>query len=104
MSRIPMVEAEHASPEVKALYEEIQKEGFPVFNVMKMFANNAKCLAALVNFLHGIYSREAKLTPRLRELAYLRSSQLSPDEPYQAAKQQFTHEELVNFRVGSYRH
>jgi hypothetical protein len=61
-------------------------------------------LAALVNFLHGIYSREAKLTPRLRELAYLRSSQLSPDEPYQAAKQQFTHEELVNFRVGSYRH
>jgi Carboxymuconolactone decarboxylase family len=77
MSRIPLVEAEHASPEVKALYEEIQREGFPVYNVMKMFANNAKCLAALVNFIHGIYNREAKLTPRLRELAYLRSSQLN---------------------------
>ena len=77
MSRIPMIESEHASPEVKALYEEIQKEGFPLLNVMKMFANNAQCLAALVNFIHGIYSREAKLSPRLRELAYLRSSQLN---------------------------
>lgn len=77
MSRIPLVEPETASPQVKALYNAIQKEGFPVFNVMKMFANNAKCLEALVNFLHGIYSSSAKLTPRLRELAYLRSSQLN---------------------------
>jgi alkylhydroperoxidase family enzyme len=77
MSRIPMVEPEKASPEIKALYEEIQGQGFPVLNVMKMFANNPKCLAALVNLIHGIYSRDAKLTPRLRELAYLRSSQLN---------------------------
>lgn len=77
MSRIPLVEPENASPEVKALYDDIQKAGFPVFNVMKMFANNAKCLEALVNFMQGIYSSSAKLTPRLRELAYLRSSQLN---------------------------
>jgi alkylhydroperoxidase family enzyme len=77
MSRIPMVEPENASPEVRALYDEIQRAGMPVFNVMKMFANNSNCLAALVNFMHGIYSQNAKLTPRLRELAYLRSSQLN---------------------------
>ncbi len=77
MSRIPLVEPENASPEVKALYAEIQKEGFPILNVMKMFANNAKCLAALLNFIHGVYNADSKLTPRLRELAYLRASQLN---------------------------
>ena len=77
MSRIPLVEPEVASPQVKALYDQIQSAGFPVFNVMKMFANNAKCLEALVNFMSGIYSPSSKLTPRLRELAYLRSSQLN---------------------------
>ncbi|HVN90802.1 MAG TPA: carboxymuconolactone decarboxylase family protein [Candidatus Binataceae bacterium] len=77
MSRIPLVEPENASPEVKALYDTIQKEGFPVFNVMKMFANNAGCLQALVSFMHGIYSSSAKLSPRMRELAYLRASQIN---------------------------
>ena len=77
MSRIPLVEPDKASPEVKALYDTIQKEGFPILNVMKMFANNGKCLEALVNFMHGIYSASAKLTPRLRELAYLRASQIN---------------------------
>lgn len=77
MSRIPLVEPEDASPEIKALYDEIREAGMPVFNVIKMFANNAHCLAALVNFLHGLYGKQSKLNPRLRELAYLRASQLN---------------------------
>jgi alkylhydroperoxidase family enzyme len=77
MSRIPLVEPEHASPEIRALYDQIQNAGMPVFNVMKMFANNPNCLAALVNFVHGLYGDSSKLAPRLRELAYLRASQLN---------------------------
>jgi alkylhydroperoxidase family enzyme len=77
MSRIPLVEPESAPPEISALYDEIRKAGMPIFNVMKMFANNVNCLAALVNFLYGLYSDSSKLDPRLRELAYLRASQLN---------------------------
>lgn len=77
MSRIPLVEPESASPEIKALYDEIREAGMPLFNVMKMFANNGHCLAALVNFLHGLYGQNTRLKPRLRELAYLRASQLN---------------------------
>jgi alkylhydroperoxidase family enzyme len=77
MSRIPLIEPEEASPEIRALYDQIREAGMPIFNVMKMFANNADCLAALVNFLRGLYGQKSKLNPRLRELAYLRASQLN---------------------------
>jgi alkylhydroperoxidase family enzyme len=77
MSRISLIEPEHASPEIGALYDEIRKAGMPIFNVMKMFANNPNCLAALINFLHALYGQRSKLDPSLRELAYLRASQLN---------------------------
>jgi len=48
----------------------------PVYNVMKMFANNEHFLGALLNMVRGLYSG-GKLDPRLRELAYLRASQLN---------------------------
>ncbi len=77
MSRIPLVEPEHASPEVKAIYDEIAGSGLPLYNVMKMFANNQHFLGALLNMVRGLYSENSKLSPRLRELAYLRASQLN---------------------------
>jgi alkylhydroperoxidase family enzyme len=76
MSRIPLVEPENASPKVKAIYAEIEASGLPVYNVMKMFANNEHFLGALLNMVRGLYSG-GKLDPRLRELAYLRASQLN---------------------------
>ncbi|MGH7840752.1 MAG: carboxymuconolactone decarboxylase family protein [Candidatus Binataceae bacterium] len=75
MSRIPLVEPEHASPEVRAIYSEIEKSGLPVYNVMKLFANNQHFLGGLLNFVNGLYSSNSRLDPRLRELAYLRASQ-----------------------------
>ena len=77
MSRIPLVEPENAPPDIKVLYDEISAAGLPIFNVMKMFANNTNCLASLVNFLQALYGQSSKLSPRLRELAYLRASQLN---------------------------
>jgi hypothetical protein len=76
VSRIPLVEPENASPEVRALYAKLEEGGFEVMNVMKMFANNHHFLAGLYAFASGLYFH-GKLSPRYRELAYLRASQLN---------------------------
>jgi alkylhydroperoxidase family enzyme len=77
MSRIPLIEPENAPAEIKAIYAEIEASGLPVYNVMKMFANNEHFLNALLSMVRGLYSANSKLDPRLRELAYLRASQLN---------------------------
>ncbi len=76
MPRIPLVEPEQASPEVRALYESFSGADLPVMNVMKMFGNNVHFLAGLNQIAHGLYQQN-RLSPRLRELAYLRTSQLN---------------------------
>ncbi|MGH8014546.1 MAG: carboxymuconolactone decarboxylase family protein [Candidatus Binataceae bacterium] len=76
MSRIQMVEPKNASPEVRAVYEKFQADGFQIFNVMKMFGNNQYFVAGMYQMVAGIYTH-AKLAPRYRELAYLRASQLN---------------------------
>lgn len=76
MSRIPLVEPENASPKVRAVYDKFRADGFEIFNVMKMFGNNHHFIEAMYNLVEGIYTR-AKLSPRYRELAYLRASQLN---------------------------
>jgi hypothetical protein len=77
MSRIAVVDPETASPEVRALYDEISAEGMPIFNVLKMFGNNQNFLAGMLQIIRGLYSDHSKLSPRYRELAYLRASQLN---------------------------
>jgi alkylhydroperoxidase family enzyme len=76
MSRIPLVEPENAGPEVRAVYDKFEADGFQVLNVMKMFANNHHFLAGMHAFASGLYFH-GKLLPRYRELAYLRASQLN---------------------------
>ena len=39
MSRIPLVEKNDASVEVNKVYNELEKQGFSILNVFKMFAN-----------------------------------------------------------------
>jgi alkylhydroperoxidase family enzyme len=76
MSRIQGVEPENASPEVRALYDKFEAADFQILNVIKMFANNEHFLAGMFAFASGIYFH-GKLSPRYRELAYLRASQLN---------------------------
>jgi len=76
MSRIPLIEPEHASPEVRTLYESFAAPGAPVLNVMKLFGNNVDFLAALTHIARALY-HHPRLSPRYRELAYLRASQLN---------------------------
>ena len=76
MSRIPLVEPEQASEEVRALYEKISGPGMPLLNVMKLFGNQPHFLAALTHIAQTLYNKP-HLSPRYRELAYLRASQLN---------------------------
>ena len=76
MPRIPLVEPETAPHEVRALYESFGGADLPVMNVMKLFGNNVDFLAALVHIANALY-KTPHLSPRYRELAYLRASQLN---------------------------
>ena len=76
MARIPLVEAEHASGEQRELFGRMEKLGFSVLNVFKLWANNPKLADGFLGIAEGLYGNGA-LAPRLRELAYLRSSQVN---------------------------
>lgn len=76
MPRIPLVEPEHASAEVRTLYESFSGADLPVLNVMKLFGNNVDLLAGLTHIAGALY-HHPRLSPRYRELAYLRASQLN---------------------------
>ena len=52
MSRIPLVEPEHAAPEVRALYERFAGPNLPVLNVMKLFGNHADLAGRADRYWH----------------------------------------------------
>lgn len=76
MSRIPLVERETATPEVAALFDSMETLGFSLLNVFKLWANNAKASAGFLQIAEALYG-DNKLSPRYRELAYLRASQVN---------------------------
>lgn len=76
MSRIPPVEREQAGPEVLAAYDELEGLGFSLFNVFKMFANSPPILEGFARLAFALYDKP-NLSPRYRELAYLRASQIN---------------------------
>jgi alkylhydroperoxidase family enzyme len=76
MARIPLVKPEGAPPEVQAAYKKFEDMGFPILNVMQMFANNAKVLEGFVQIAQALYATP-RISPRYRELAYLRASQVN---------------------------
>ena len=76
MPRIPLVEPADASPDVRAIYDEMQSWGGQLLNVAKLFGNHPSFLAGFSRLFEPLY-RNPMLPPRLRELAYLRASQLN---------------------------
>lgn len=76
MPRIPLVEPEQASDEIRALYTSFSGPDLPVLNVIKLFGNHAGLLAGLTHIGRALY-QNPRLSPRLRELAYLRASQVN---------------------------
>ena len=77
MARIPLQEPEDAPAEVREIYQRvIERRGY-VNNVAKMFGNHVEFLKGFSHLVGGLYGPAAKLSPRHRELAYLRASQLN---------------------------
>ena len=76
MSRIPLIEKADASEEVIKVYDELEKLGFSILNVFKLFANNERLLKGFKEIALALY-QDSKLEARYRELAYLRASQLN---------------------------
>ena len=76
MARIPLIEPEHAPPAVRTQYEHMQALGFPLLNVTRLLGNNAEFLAGLTTIITTLYGKGV-LSPRHRELAYLRASQIN---------------------------
>ncbi len=76
MARIPLIDPAHASPEVRASFNALEAIGFPIFNVMKLFATNPTVLAGFTKIAEALY-HHPKVAPRYRELAYLRTSQIN---------------------------
>lgn len=77
MTRIPLVDPKSAPPEIKALYDRFSAWETPIFNVIQVFGNHEKFLAAFLQMFEPLYGPDATLDPRYRELAYLRASQLN---------------------------
>jgi alkylhydroperoxidase family enzyme len=77
MARLPLIEPADAPTEVQTVYKRFETLGFPIFNVMKMFANNPKALEGFAMIVEALYGPTCALSPRYRELAYLRASQVN---------------------------
>ncbi len=76
MSRIPLVEESAASNAQRALFQRMETLGFSVLNVFKLWAHNEKAAEGFLGIAEALYG-EPTLAPRLRELAYLRASQVN---------------------------
>ena len=76
MARIPLVEREHAGTEVQGLFDRMEGMGFALLNVFKLWANNPQAAGGFLQIAESLYAN-GSLSPRLRELAYLRASQVN---------------------------
>lgn len=76
MCRIPPVDVETASDEQRALFARMEKLGSAVMNVFKLWVHNPKVAEGFLGIAEALYG-SPKLAPRLRELAYLRASQVN---------------------------
>ena len=76
MSRVPMIQREQASPEVREVYDKIEDNGARVLNLYRVLAYNPHRLRNSLRLGGALLSR-TKLSPKLRELAIIRIARLS---------------------------
>jgi alkylhydroperoxidase family enzyme len=74
-ARVPYVERDQAPPEIQEVYERVQKATGRVPNLFKLMAHHARSLPAFVQWYPAL--REGPLDIRLRQLAYVRVSQVN---------------------------
>jgi alkylhydroperoxidase family enzyme len=74
-ARLPYVERDQAPPEVQQVYDRLQKASGRVLNFYKLMAHHARSLPAFVAWYPTL--REGALDLKLRQLAYVKVSQLN---------------------------
>jgi alkylhydroperoxidase family enzyme len=75
MARLPFVERDQAQPEVQEAYNKAQKAMGRVSNFVKLIANHANSLPGFLEWYPRL--REGALDIKLRQLAYVKASQLN---------------------------
>ncbi len=75
MARVPYVERTQAPEEVAAVYEAAERSMGHVPNFYKLLAHSPKVCVGYAGMSGAL--KAARLDPKLRELAYLKTSQLN---------------------------
>lgn len=75
MARVPYLDREQVPPEIQEVYDTMQKTVGRVPNFHRILAHFPKGLRGYLGL--GGALRETKLDPKLRELAYLKTSRLN---------------------------
>lgn len=74
-ARLPYLERDQAPPEIQALYDRVQKAAGRVLNIFRLMAHHPKSLPAFLQWYPTL--REGPLDIKLRQLAYVRASQVN---------------------------
>ena len=75
MARVPYLERDQVSPQIQGVYDWLVREAGLVPNFHKALAHFPRGLAAYQELRTAL--RTSRLDPRLRELAYLKTSQVN---------------------------
>jgi 4-carboxymuconolactone decarboxylase len=76
MARIQLIQQDQVAPDVKEIYDRIEKNGARIINLYKVLAHNSRVLRNHLQLGNTLLSR-TKLSPKLRELAILRIAKLT---------------------------
>ncbi len=74
-ARLPYLERDQVPPDVQAVYDDVQKAMGRVPNMFKLMAHHAKSLPLFLPWYASL--REGALDIKLRQLAYVKVSQLN---------------------------
>ena len=79
MARIQLIQQDQALPDVKEIYDRIEKNGARIINLYKSLAHNPRVLRNHLQLGNTLLSK-TKLSPKLREMAILRIAKLTGSE------------------------
>jgi alkylhydroperoxidase family enzyme len=74
-ARLPYLEREHVPPEIQEAYDGLRQATGRVLNIFRLMAHHARSLPPFLRWYPTL--REGALDLGLRQLAYVRASQLN---------------------------
>ena len=74
-ARVPYLERDQVSPEIQSVYDRLQETRGRVLNIFKLMAHHARSLPAFLDWYPKL--SEGALDMKLRQLAYVKVSQLN---------------------------